>query len=174
MKLSNNPIAFISSNFIYNTCEWLIVKLQNINLIYFDKHVFSGLSIQLLETTDYRLCCIVSTNTKCTSNIPWYKSCQNLLPNGSIKLTFIVISVVIILENFLTILLHMKLEGMSDTYRKTVVIINLNDMICGIYLTLIWGADTYFGDSFMINESKWESNPLCLFAFALVSFFNLS
>ena len=46
-------------------------------------------------------------------------------------------------------------------------------MFCGIYLSLVWAANFYYGEGYAVKEQKWESSPVCFVGFTLVLFFNL-
>ena len=117
VNLSNNPISHLSSNIIFQSCQVITISLKHNFLIDIHKYAFSWLNIKMVETNNYRLCCIIPFDVECYR--PWYKSCNHLLSMLSTKVTFIIISVLIIFANTLSVIIHIKSMGISDTFNKT-------------------------------------------------------
>ena len=45
--------------------------------------------------------------------------------------------------------------GISEAFNKTVIAVNFNDIMCGTYIYLIWGANFYYGEVYAVKEHKW-------------------
>ena len=162
VNLSNNPISYLSSNIISSSRKATAISLEHNSMINIDKHVFSGSNIKLLETNNFRLCCLTPFGALCTAYRPWYESFTNLLPIFSIKVTFIIISVFIIFANAFSVIIHLKSMLMSDTFNKIVITVNINDMICGIHISPVWAANFYYGEGYTVIDHRWQSSLVCL------------
>ena len=173
INFSNNQITYLPSNIIYKSFHTLTISAQHNTIKKIDTNVFSTLKIHMLETSDDRLCCFVLPDVICTAVRPWYKSRTNLLTNISIQVTFVLISLSIIITNSLSVFIHSTLFEVNRSFKKTVLAINLNDMICGIYLTIIWVAAFYFNENYVVKDKQWKSNPLCFVCFAATLLFSL-
>ena len=71
----------------------------------------------------------------------------------------------------LSILIHFLVKRLSKPFSATVISINLNNILCGIYLACIWIADVALEDKFQVKEKLWRAGPLCFMAFTIVLWF---
>ena len=91
------------------------------------------------------------------------------------RASFIIISLFIIMAKSLSIylkILNQKI-GESQIFAIIACFINLVDLVCELYFSLIWVADLIFNDTFITNDLKWRGNALCFSAFTLSFLFNL-
>ena len=171
LDLSYNALTKLFSNMIDNCNGLLFIYLQGIEIISTDKDFFKYLRLKILHTDHYKLCCLINYDTKCTSKKPWYFSCQNLLGTLCIKICFYCISIVIIVLNIISFILKM----ISKTTIAIIVILFINfvDFTYGIYMTIIWVADEYYSDNFLVEELKWRSSSMCFLSLSLVVNFSI-
>ena len=66
------------------------------------------------------------------------------------------------------------MKSSMKTYSLSVIAVNISDIICGVYLGIIWMSDVYFKEEFILNEVKWRSGPVCFLAFGIVVFFTVA
>ena len=140
INFSNNQITYLPSNIIYKSFHTLTISAQHKhNKENWNKCIFH-IKDSYAGTSDDRLFCFVLPDVICTAVRPWYKSRTNLLTNISIQVTFVLISLSIIITNSLSVFIHSTLFEVNRSFKKTVLAINLNDMICGIYLDYNMGC----------------------------------
>ena len=96
---------------------------------------------------------------------PWYISCSNILPKFNMKILNILVSCGIIVVNVISIVTHYLTKESNKVFCLTVIAINLNDVIYGIYLACIWAADLILKDTSVVKEEVWRSGPVCFIAF---------
>ena len=72
--LSSNPLSMVASNFIVFSYSLILLQVKKIKFWNLNPSSFASLNIGIIDTTDYHLCCIVSSDIKCTGLIPWYVS----------------------------------------------------------------------------------------------------
>ena len=152
-----------------------LIRLSANNNTFIDVSVklLSNIHFSLLETTDYRLCCVISPSVSCTAPKPWYKSCSNLLHNWAIKVAFILVSVLVILLNVLSLSFHIVIHGIKSNIYKLVTAIHSNNCICGLYLITIWTTEVLFEEKYALRHHIWNSSFFCFLSLACLIFFNL-
>ena len=171
LSLKNNPLHYLPDAFLISTSNLKTLSIDNVNFQYINPEVFHESNINFIITTDYHICCTAPSSTFCTAFRPWYISCSDILPSLSMKIFYILISIFIIILNFLSLILHVITYRSHKTFVVIVFCINVGDILCGIYLSLIWIASISFSGSFHVKEESWKSGFLCLTAFATILFF---
>ena len=89
------------------------------------------------------------------------------------RMSLSVILFCILLVNSVSILLHIVTGKFSRTFAVTVVSINLDDVLCGLYLCIILIVDIKYQGSFVVKEELWRSNLLCFIAFDTILLFSI-
>ena len=167
IDLSNNFLTKLYGNIIKGSAFLKLLMLKNISAKYLDKNLFDSTKFKVMHTNDYRLCCVAGSHSICTAFMPWYISCNNLLPNSMMRWSFIFMSIFIIIINGISITTHSMKYSMK-AYSVCVIVINISDIICGLYLGIIWISDIFFKGEFILSESKWRSSTVCFLAFGIV------
>ncbi len=173
LNLSNNEIKNLPMNLFTNSVNLKVLSLKNNQFTTIDIHVFQHLKLELIETTDYHICCVAPVNTRCDTERPWYISCSDLLPNDDMKYTFIVVSLLLLALNICAITFHILSKHKNIPYITTVVSVSLNDMQCGIYLCAVWITHMTLEGSFSVKEALWRSHTVCFLAFGISLNFNM-
>lgn len=201
IKINDNLISTIQENAFYNISTLLLLNIsgnllpvlrhamfndlvkidifsmKGINMSRVDTDAFEEIHFKILETQNYFLCCLVPLETKCSSNMPWYATCADLLPHTAVKITFYTICFVILIGNIASIILQRMsfLQKLDKTgaYGITVASINVADIIGAIPLFVLWIADLSFKNIFFLNENYWRSSVFCYFTFGTNICFNI-
>ena len=84
-----------------------------------------------------------------------------------------VISFCILLFNSVSILLHIITSKFRTAFAVTIVSVNVNDVLCGLYLCIILMVDLKHQESFLVKEELWRNDPLCFTAFYTILFFSI-
>ena len=172
--LSNNPLSMVSSNFIVFSHSLKLFQVRKIEFWNLNPKSLANIQVGIIDTTDYHLCCIVSSDIKCTELIPWFVSCSNMLESKLVKSMFIFLSFLIIFLT-LTSILHNALSHMARNVFSIIMSgINLSDLLHGIYLNSIWLVDTYYKEIFIFKEELWRSDKFCFTAFTIILCYTLS
>ncbi len=89
LSLSNNPLYILSDEMIdHSVRNSLVIKLMYINNPHIDEKTFTGIVPKIVMTRNYKVCCLLPSQIKCTANIPWHFFCHELLPNKAMKIMF--------------------------------------------------------------------------------------
>ena len=173
VNLSNNDILNVPELIFFNINLLNMISIKNNPLRSIHENAFQNVKVKLIETTSYQICCIVNQKTKCNAEKPWYISCSDLLSTGSMKFIYMLMSIFILFVNILSIFSHAILRKTKPTYFVTVVSVNITDMLCGLYLCVIWITDIYFKGKFISHERHWRSSFLCFTAFGMSIWFSI-
>ncbi len=167
VNLSNNPLLIIPDDCFPRSVQ--VLSLYGNPLTGIDQHIFKKVDIDLLETKDTRLCCVIKEKSKCSMQLPWYLSCQNLLPHGTTETMFWTVSVIILVLNTSSILIYLKLN--RENLQNTLLIVTLNciEMFCCLYLGVIVVANSVLKETFVVKQDLWKSSSTCFAASGFVS-----
>ena len=173
VNLSNNNILNVPQFIFLNTQSMDIISIKNNPLRSIHENAFQNVEVKLIESTSYQICCIVNQKVKCNAEKPWYMSCSDLLSNGTMKFIYVLMSIFIMCVNTVSIFCHAILRNSNTTYFITVVMVNMTDMLCGLYLFVIWITDLYFKGKFIFHERHWRSSFLCFTVFGMSLWFSI-
>ena len=119
----------------------------------------------MIDTENYKLCCLLKYVAKCTSQKPWYFSCGNLIGNNIVKHVFYIISITILNFNYLSFIAQSK--DKFSYFELLIKSINVINALLGISMGVLLAADLYYGNNFPMYEASWRSSTLCFFSFSL-------
>ena len=176
LNLSNNRFTNLPSKCFSHLLTIKVLYLENIKLKNIYPDTFFSTNVKLISALDYKISC-VADNSYCTSYPPWYISCSHILPDESIKVNYIAISVSTICLNSLCMLLqflNLQKEKKYKAFQITVIGLNFSDILCGIYLASIWVFDLLFSGIYLINEDLWKSHLLCFTSLCIILWFTVS
>ncbi len=176
--LSSNFISHLPSHFITSNCQRGALKYFSIksNPILYISMKFLPIPVYIVEADTFRVCCATHGDF-CLSQKAWFESCSDLLATFAMKLSMISVSLVIIMGNILSFVLHIYAlheKPGTGTYLIICLAINCSDLCLGVYMTIIWSVDITHRGNFAIWQIVWKSHPLCYFALAVSLLFSLS
>ena len=116
INVSNNLIFKISLNVFSNTPQLNTLSIKNNKMTQIHPLSLRDSKIKFIETNKYKLCCVMPQDCKCTTDIPWYKSCTNLLPNLRIRNCFVGISLLVDIFSLACIIVHFQLEQFNSCF----------------------------------------------------------
>ena len=171
--VSNNLLLFLPNFFTKNTQKIKLVNILHVTLERIKSNAFKDLNFIVILTNLYNICCIAPQHSVCHAFKPWYISCSDILPNMIMKILFGVVSSLIIILNCLSIITHAITFKASHVFSIIVIALNMNDILCGVYLCFILIADLSMKGIFSTKEEWWRSGLLCLTAFTIILWFTI-
>ena len=172
LNLSNNSLHILPDAFFITSHLFKLFYILNVSLTYTSSDTFRKITVDVIITNDYNLCCILSKESVCSVHKPWYLSCSDILPKDNMKIFYKSVSSTVILLNAISIsilILFVKQKAFLFTF----ISVNLTDILCGFYLGCIWLADEIYKDGFMVKDELWRSGPICFVAFGLLLWFTI-
>ncbi len=173
VNLSNNPFEVLPTSLLTWSTEVKIISMKTLSLFQLDKKVFDSNKIKIVEASQFAVCCISPQHVHCTEDAPWYRSCSDLLVDTSVKVVTKVMSALLFLINVVCIFIHF-LNITNKAYSAVVVANNISNVLfCG-FLTMLWATDLFFSRTFIFQNHRWRSGPLCFSASGLHLFHSLT
>ena len=108
IDLSSNNLSNLLKDTFVNISIINIIKLNKNSLTQLHMRIMFGLTVQTVYSSNFYICCTLSTKTKCLAPKPWYVSCSDLLPSPAIKIVFIIISLSVIVANLIPLWMKYK------------------------------------------------------------------
>ncbi len=173
LNISNNDLSLVPEAFLSALHSLKALSMQNNSLDSIHRDAFSTLHLATIETNEYRICCLVPADTSCAAHRPWFESCSDLLPTTAVRVVFVVATGTIVLLNLVSIVSHVVSRRLNTSFSAMVTCISCNDLLCAVYLCIVWVADISFRGNFVGNTNKWRSGNACLAAFGISLYFNL-
>ena len=101
LRLLDNNLLKIAKGFVINSNKIILLSLRTLIQSEVDKNAFAFSKPMFLHTNDFRWSCIITHQTKCNIQIPWYTSCSSLLFNTFLKLFTVISSILILFSNMI-------------------------------------------------------------------------
>ena len=176
-KLSRLQVLDLANNFLNNLegsflANLTLLKLTQNPFQSLQHNAFRNADINTIETDDYHICCIVLCSVSCDAFKPWYVSCSKLLPTISMRIFWAFVSIIVVLFNVLSIYLQ-SLSSSQSSFKMVIVSVNLTDILCFCYLTVLLIADSVYGEKFITKEFSWRSSIPCLVTFICALIFSI-
>ncbi len=175
----------LTGNCLLNLPESIVTEAQSLKVISFpgllfkdiEPKAFHDINVKIIETSDYRICCISPKESTCTVEIPWHVSCLDLLMNDNVRASYGCVTFLVGTTNLLSIFLHfqtmenkkksgkqMEQKRNKRSFVATVISVNVNDFVSVTYFAIIFFADLYYAGHFVTKEQSWNSSILCFVA----------
>ncbi len=177
ISLSNNPLSLIEKDFVSGTPLLQVIFLEHVHLTFLAEQSFHSASPRVVIATNYSLCCVTPDNTICTTVIPWYVSCKQLFSSITLRITCISISAILVFVIITSVIVNKVSKDSNQCYKKMSYMINSTDLLCLIFLFILWIKDVSVSENIM-DVTFWRTRILCkicfLFIFSFAIFTQLS
>ena len=174
LNVSRNPITALSIEIFDKMPKIRIFDVSNIDFKTIDKKCtnYYSRTFKIILAHDQDVCCTMPHGTFCSAPQLWYLSCSNILPDHHVNTLYIIVSLLIILLNFLSSLLLNFPHESNKSFCILVFAVNTNDVLIGFYLSIIWISNAAIKDNFYIMEKQWKSGFLCFTCFGILLWFS--
>ncbi len=162
LNLSSNPVIMFPKHFIQNAPKFKTLSLLNTSISYVNPESFFGWKVQLIETANHHICCLVPVETQCTSEPPWYKSCTNLLPTNQFRVWHGFLAFFIFLANLGSfVIYYLKQIEDKKSFSVTVMLVNFCDGLCAAYFLII-GQLMLILETILLQKKIYGNLVLCI------------
>ncbi len=173
LNLSNNFISDIKEKSLPDSVKLQVISVFGNPIENVGRHAFATVVASIIETTNYHICCVVPDTTQCHAEPPCFFLCSDLLPAFELQVFLPTLSIILVILNVLSVPLHWVTRKSNTSYSLTVIAINTNDVLLGIYFFIIWGSHLVFQGDFVVKEKRWRTQVSCFAAFFHVLVFNI-
>ncbi len=161
-SLKSRSVGSSISNKVVNSticASDFILSLKNNKIQGFHIEAFEGASISVLETSQYFLCCVISSETFCDFSIKfWFFSCASLLQSDTIIYVLLAMAIILAVTNVISFLSQ---HSANESFKFLVRVVVFMDFFGVVYMLVLVFADVYFGKSFIGHYFYWKTNSLC-------------
>ncbi len=179
LNLSSNPLTTLSDKAFVNLKNLKMLSLLNMSNFKSNDDIFTNVNFSMLQAGSYQMCCLVHHVAQCSLTKLWYVSCTDLLLYKTITISFMCISVAILLTNIISFSLttasyvNDSSKTKNAAYEVQVISLNISDVVCAVPLYILWIADLIYTGSFIMNKSWWKSSSFCFITYGLFMNFSL-
>ena len=160
IDLSKNRLTVIPKGTFSNLTTLFIFILYDNPPSQIDCEMFSGFHVRIIHSNNFQICCIAqSVHLICTHSKHWYNSCDNLLPNDSLKIFLVLVSTLVLVVNFQFIIL--QLRRAKSSYFCIVVTLSLTYVSLSLYLIAVWFVHLHYGKCFVTEKFHWRDSVVC-------------
>ncbi len=167
LDLSRNRISQMKKSTFCGLKNITMIFLEHNPIQCVETNVFHLMTtLKAINTTYFAVCCPLQPQVLCTSKPEWPTSCSDILKSRKMKSGLLSANVLIYIFNTLSLLLIpirkvVLTEKRVSPYRTSVVFINITDVLCSLYLTVILAVDSKTSGIFFTTEKVWRSSILC-------------
>ncbi len=176
IDISHNFLSRLDLNTFENISDGFTLELSSNFLFDIELNVFHTLYLNHLVTDFVPLCCITTQDTTCFSKITLSQhdvACSELLPSKIVKINCIFFFFVLLTCNCSSLLVHSQTRHRLGMYNIIVRAISIGHITSAIYYGILFAADLYYQRYFVIKQTLWSSNFICILAFTSYKFFNI-
>ena len=144
---------------------------------------FKYLIIRYIFTHEYKICCLIISDFVYLSLESGLFSCSSLLPNLSLKISFVCVSCLILLLNSKSFSVNLKTVhkhyfsskpsqktvDKGGPYNIIVYSVNIGHLMLALYLIITWSNDIYYGNMFFLESDQWKNSKLCALNFFFIT-----
>ena len=106
LNLMDNFLKEISPDIIYKCPKLNLLSIKNNSFRYISQLSFKNYNFDILISDNYKICCLKPPGIKCSTNPPWYKSCDILLASLPIQISFYCLLTLIFTLNVTSIIIQ--------------------------------------------------------------------
>ncbi|XP_048236709.1 G-protein coupled receptor GRL101-like [Haliotis rufescens] len=175
--LRDNVIDFIENNAFAGLTYLMDLDLSGNPVVQFSEQVFSGLnSLTYLSTDNYLLCCSkvrpsTIEDNKCEAPVNSLSSCKDLMHRDILRAFLWILGILALLGNVCVIIYRIVVNRRSTTNGCDFFVVNLgfSDLLMGMYMMIIAGADVRYRGVYVWNDYEWRNSALCKVAGVLAT-----
>ena len=167
LNLSANSVQTIASNTFNIVSEsFQSVDLRDNQLLLVNQDSFEGLSDSVNILVDNFATCCFMDNKSCASTFsrPVYLTCKRMLDKFLLRMSMWILGVSALVFNLLVFFFRCVEKDGSKVQKFLISNLSLSDLLMGVSMVLLAGADAYFGEYFPSYASSWRSGSLCKIA----------
>ncbi|GAV01355.1 hypothetical protein RvY_12079-2 [Ramazzottius varieornatus] len=166
LNLSGNPLQYFDVDTFLGLPQLVTLDLSSSvhwNAVRFTGEAFRHLpALTHLYTSDARLCCSIGGKVPhCYPKLDHFSSCSDLMSNRILRTSIWLMGTIAVVANAVVIV--WRLPGVRRSRIHAFLIINLavGDIIMGVYLLIIAGADLHYRGTYIFYYDVWKSSGWC-------------
>ena len=168
LDLSSNKISILKAFSFHGIHHLKVLKLLDNIISTISTQLFKSLSINIILTRSHQVCCVAQDIKMVCTTVSKY--CKRLLENKYIFFSVWILGIGIIVFNIISLsyslnLLYFKkkkIQQMAQVYRILIIIMNISDLVLGLYLMILTISDAIITDTMVEIIGFWRKSFYCL------------
>ena len=167
LNLSCNSLNYIPPTLLYNLYHFKVLSVVKNSFLLLNPTLFRNTEIYILQSDDYRICCIASSVKMCTATKLWYINCKNLLPTHTVRIFIIIVGSLVLVLSVLSLILQVKLRAKyrASIFPIIIICLNISDMLVSLYFIILVTAEFIYQVSIILYEKIWKRSFSCYLIF---------
>ncbi len=158
--LSNNPIKEFSAQNFPSTIKLISLFGTFCNIT--DVSMFKIMMSEVVLASDYHICCFASPTIHCTAQMPWYRSCGDLLEDMVSKAGSYGFSAFLVVTNFMSVCVHIwKRKTFSKAYQAAIVTVHTHSLSLVTFFIILWANDLVLEGRYAGYDYLWKRVFTC-------------
>nr|XP_054759563.1 uncharacterized protein LOC129265611 [Lytechinus pictus] len=170
LNISGNTDLAVSAAVLYNLTRLHVLDIFGINIKSSDPAVseaFKALvNLQRLRTDEFGFCCLAPA-TLCEGYTNQFSSCDDLLKDVSLRAFMWILGLSALLGNAMALAARFarrKQAGQNQIQVLFITHLALSDLLMGLYMIVIAGADSHYRGNYALHAEIWTSSFTCKMA----------
>ena len=167
LNISANSVQTIASNTFSIVSKSLqSVDLRDNQLLLVTQDSFEGLSNSVNILVDNFATCCFMENNSCVSTFsrPVYLTCKRMLDKLLLRISMWALGMSAVVFNLFVFCFRCVEKNGGKVQKFLISNLSLSDLLMGVSMVLLAGADAHFGVYFPSYSSSWRSSSLCKLA----------
>ena len=166
LDISSNSVSKMMPHCFASLYTLKVLYIRNISTRQVSVHVFLNSYVQIIVSNSYHIFCVKPSITLSASPNYWHL-CINILSKTWMKIFYYIISAFVITFNLVNIIIQIWKSYDKDNSKYVTIATSFSDLLCGIYLCIMWIADIVHQQSNSSTE-LWRFHYMCFTAFGII------
>jgi hypothetical protein len=172
LNLSACGVRRVLSTDIVRNSSLSVLDVRGCPMTDFPPSLFKAMSkLSTVYSDNYKLCCAAVLPEqfdlrRCHSPSDEISSCDDLLRSDVNRIFLTLFSVMALTLNAASLGLRLRqhLQSKATSYGVLVLHLCVSDLVMGVYLAIILGADRMYRSQFLWEDQAWRHSPICKLA----------
>ena len=176
LNLAFNELCTILENSLAGPRDLEFLSVKYNSLLNIKISVINIVNAKYIDINNFYICCSISRDIFCNAKRPSYVSCLSLMQKAHSWFSLL-ISFIILFLNVLSVILYLSHKRTQKhkvkAFHLIVTSLSTVDLTLGLYLLIIWFADSFHKEHFVMKAFLWKSDRVCFLSYALLLNFNM-
>ncbi len=173
LNISHNTLKDLPDHLFSVKTKLKVFSIINNPFVQISHNTFLDISAHEIQTTNFRICCLVSVGAKCLTSKFWFESCSGFLDNTGLEITSHISFVSGIISSCFSVFSHVYTrQHLHISYVSVVIAGSADYILLVIYFCIVFLGHKW-GQTLPLKETLWTSSFYCQLAYCSLLSFSL-
>ncbi|XP_071502239.1 G-protein coupled receptor GRL101-like [Diadema antillarum] len=168
LDLYGNPLVLITDYAFLGLMNLETLIISEVKLMTVEEKMADGVPNLLQLTADEpSLCCLFKPADTCNTPPNPFATCEGMLRNTLLRVCLWILGLGALVGNLLVLAWRISERNTDRKHKAQVILISqlaISDLLMGVYMIFIGGADSYYGKDYFLHSSEWRESFACKLA----------